>query len=82
MTYRIIQWSTGNVGTAALRCIIRHPELELVGVWVHSTDKAGKEHLSWRVTIERHSWEPGHDRFVTSWRGEFQHTPLGWAEVA
>jgi len=35
-----------------------------------------------RVTIERHSCEPGHDRFVTSWRGEFQHTPLGWAEVA
>jgi 3',5'-cyclic AMP phosphodiesterase CpdA len=35
-----------------------------------------------RVTIERHSWEPGHDRFVTSWRGEFQHTPAGWTEVA
>ncbi|MDP9335197.1 MAG: diacylglycerol kinase [Actinomycetota bacterium] len=43
MTYRVIQWSTGNVGTAALRCIIGHPELELVGVWVHSTDKAGKD---------------------------------------
>src|SRR5712691_7315018 len=41
MTYRVIQWSTGNVGRAALRCIIRHPELELVGVWVHSADKAG-----------------------------------------
>jgi len=34
------------------------------------------------VTIERHSWEPGHDRFVTSWRGRFQHTPAGWTEVA
>jgi 2,4-diaminopentanoate dehydrogenase len=43
MTYRVIQWSTGNVGIAALRCIIRHPELELVGVWVHSADKAGKD---------------------------------------
>jgi 4-hydroxy-tetrahydrodipicolinate reductase len=43
MTYRVIQWSTGNVGTAALRCIIRHPELELVGVWVHSADKAGRD---------------------------------------
>ena len=41
MTHRVIQWSTGNVGRAALRCIIRHPELELVGVWVHSADKAG-----------------------------------------
>src|SRR5262249_61013039 len=35
--------STGTVGTAALRCIIRHPELELVGVWVHSADKAGRD---------------------------------------
>jgi len=43
MTYRVIQWSTGNVGTAALRCIIRHPDLELVGVWVHSEAKAGKD---------------------------------------
>jgi hypothetical protein len=43
VTYRVIQWSTGNVGTAALRCIIGHPELELVGLWVHSTDKAGKD---------------------------------------
>jgi 2,4-diaminopentanoate dehydrogenase len=41
VTYRVIQWSTGNVGRAALRCIIRHPELELAGVWVHSADKAG-----------------------------------------
>jgi hypothetical protein len=41
--YRVIQWSTGNVGVAALRCIIRHPDLELVGVWVHSAAKAGKD---------------------------------------
>ena len=26
-----------------MRCIIRHPELELVGVWVHSADKAGRD---------------------------------------
>ena len=43
MTYRVIQWSTGNVGIAALRCIIRHPDLELVGVWVHSPDKVGRD---------------------------------------
>jgi 4-hydroxy-tetrahydrodipicolinate reductase len=43
MTYRVIQWSTGNVGTAALRCIIRQPDLELVGVWVHSADKVGRD---------------------------------------
>ena len=41
--YRVIQWSTGNVGRHALRCIERHPDLELVGLWVHSPDKAGKD---------------------------------------
>jgi len=43
MTYRVIQWSTGNVGRHALRLVARHPELELVGVWVHGADKAGKD---------------------------------------
>src|SRR2546428_2399166 len=43
MSYRVIQWSTGNVGTFALRCIVGHPELELLGVWVHGPAKAGKD---------------------------------------
>jgi 2,4-diaminopentanoate dehydrogenase len=43
MTYRVVQWSTGNVGAYALRGIIRHPQLELAGVWVHSESKAGKD---------------------------------------
>jgi len=43
MAYRVIQWSTGNVGTFALRCILGHPELELVGLLVHSDAKAGKD---------------------------------------
>jgi 4-hydroxy-tetrahydrodipicolinate reductase len=38
---RVIQWSTGNVGHFALRAIIGHPELELVGVYVHGKHKAG-----------------------------------------
>jgi 4-hydroxy-tetrahydrodipicolinate reductase len=41
MTYRVIQWSTGNVGIHALRLIARHPDLELVGLWVHSPEKVG-----------------------------------------
>ena len=41
--YRVIQWSTGNVGSFALRCIIDHPDLELAGLWVHSDAKAGKD---------------------------------------
>jgi hypothetical protein len=43
MPLRVIQWSTGNVGTYALRAIINHPELELAGVIVHSPEKAGKD---------------------------------------
>jgi 4-hydroxy-tetrahydrodipicolinate reductase len=39
----VIQWSTGNVGKHALRLVARHPDLELVGLWVHSADKAGKD---------------------------------------
>jgi len=43
MPYRVIQWSTGNVGRYALRGIINHPDLELVGLWVHSEKKAGMD---------------------------------------
>jgi hypothetical protein len=43
MPYRVIQWSTGNVGTLALRCILGHPELRLSGLLVHSAAKAGKD---------------------------------------
>ncbi len=39
--YRVIQWATGVVGSAALRGIIRHPKLDLVGVKVYSDDKEG-----------------------------------------
>jgi hypothetical protein len=43
MTYRVIQWATGNVGRAAIRGVLAHPELELAGVWVHSPDKVGRD---------------------------------------
>ena len=43
MAYRVIQWSTGNVGRYALRAILGHPELELVGVFVHGLAKAGRD---------------------------------------
>jgi len=41
--YKVIQWATGNVGRLALRGIIEHPELELVGLLVHSPAKAGQD---------------------------------------
>jgi hypothetical protein len=40
---RVIQWATGNVGRAAVEGIVAHPELELVGAFVHSPDKAGRD---------------------------------------
>jgi 4-hydroxy-tetrahydrodipicolinate reductase len=39
----VIQWSTGNAGRKALRGILRHPELELVGVHAHSREKIGRD---------------------------------------
>jgi hypothetical protein len=38
---RVIQWATGGVGRAAIEGIVRHPDLTLVGCWVHSPDKDG-----------------------------------------
>jgi hypothetical protein len=43
MTYRVVQWATGNAGRPALAGIINHPDLELVGLWVHSPDKVGRD---------------------------------------
>ena len=41
MTIKVIQWATGGVGTAAIQGVLAHPELELIGCWVHSNDKVG-----------------------------------------
>lgn len=41
--YRVVQWATGNVGSRALRRAIEHPDLEVVGCWVHSAKKAGQD---------------------------------------
>jgi 4-hydroxy-tetrahydrodipicolinate reductase len=43
MAYKVVQWSTGNVGRYALRAILDHPELELAGVFAHSAEKVGRD---------------------------------------
>jgi 4-hydroxy-tetrahydrodipicolinate reductase len=43
MTYRVVQWGTGNVGNLALGAIVNHPDLELAGLIVHSPSKVGKD---------------------------------------
>lgn len=41
--YRVVQWATGNIGTRSMRAVIEHPDLELVGLHVHSAEKVGKD---------------------------------------
>lgn len=43
MSLRVIQWATGNVGKQAVEGVLAHPELELVGAYVYSDDKAGRD---------------------------------------
>jgi 2,4-diaminopentanoate dehydrogenase len=41
--YRVVQWATGNIGMRSLRAVIEHPELDLVGLYVYSEAKAGRD---------------------------------------
>lgn len=43
MTFRVIQWASGNVGTKSVQAIVAHPDLELAGMYVRSTAKDGKD---------------------------------------
>ena len=48
--HRVIQWGTGNVGFHSLRHIIRHPNLELVGVHAHGQEKIGELSIGGAMT--------------------------------
>ncbi len=41
--YKVIVWATGGIGKSAIRTISDRDNLELVGVWVHSESKDGKD---------------------------------------
>ncbi len=43
MTYRVIQWASGNVGAKSVQAVLDNPELELVGMYVHSAGKDGMD---------------------------------------
>lgn len=43
MTYRVVQWTTGNVGKSSVRAIAANPTLELVGCYAWSPEKAGRD---------------------------------------
>jgi 4-hydroxy-tetrahydrodipicolinate reductase len=42
-TYRVVQWTTGNVGKSSLRSILANPQFELIGCYAWSPDKAGRD---------------------------------------
>lgn len=39
--HRVVQWTTGNVGKQSVQSIVSHPDLDLVGCFAWSPDKAG-----------------------------------------
>jgi len=41
--YKVIVWATGTIGKFAIRTITDRPNMELVGLWVHSPSKVGKD---------------------------------------
>ena len=43
MVYKVIQWASGNVGAHAVRTIAERDDLKLVGMFVYSEDKVGKD---------------------------------------
>lgn len=40
---KVAVWGPGSMGVIALRCVIDHPDLELVGLVVNNPDKAGMD---------------------------------------
>jgi 2,4-diaminopentanoate dehydrogenase len=42
-SYRVVQWTTGNVGKSSVQAIAVNPNLELVGCYAWSKDKVGKD---------------------------------------
>lgn len=40
---RVVQWTTGNVGRRAVRAVVDHPEMQLVGCYAWSPDKKGTD---------------------------------------
>jgi len=40
---RVVQWTTGKTGTAAVRGLVSHPVLELVGCYAYAGEKVGRD---------------------------------------
>jgi len=42
-TYRVVQWTTGNVGTSSVQALAANPAFEIVGCFAWSADKVGRD---------------------------------------
>lgn len=42
-SYRVVQWTTGNVGKSSVAAIAANPHLDLVGCYAWSAEKAGRD---------------------------------------
>jgi hypothetical protein len=43
MSFRIVQWTSGSVARQCVRAITSHPDMELVGMYAYSHEKAGRD---------------------------------------
>ena len=43
MAYRVVQWTTGNVGVQSVKAIVSRSDLELVGCYAWSPEEVGRE---------------------------------------
>ncbi len=43
MTYRVVQWTTGNVGKRSVRAVTANPTMQLVGCYAWSPEKVGRD---------------------------------------
>jgi hypothetical protein len=43
VSFRVVQWTTGNVGRRSVRAIVANPDLELVGCYAYGPDKVGRD---------------------------------------
>ncbi|OHU99130.1 dihydrodipicolinate reductase [Mycobacterium talmoniae] len=41
--YRVVQWTTGNVGKSSVQALATHPDFDLIGCYAWSPDKAGRD---------------------------------------
>ena len=41
--YRVVQWTTGNVGKSSVQAITANPTFELVGCYAWSDSKSGRD---------------------------------------